>query len=474
MGFFYQPDDGVFGDFMPFFLNGAFHIFHLNHGLEGSTGMPWQQIVTSDFVEFEDWGEVLPAGEATHPDWSMLSGCVLERKEHFHLFYTGRNARLEKFGKPVETILHATSRNLRTWIKDEEFSLPPPVAKGYAPDDWRDPFVFWNAEAREYWMLIAGKRSALPDRHAGCLALAASRDLKEWSMRQPFWVSDQYGMCECPDLFRMGSWWYLMFSTFTDKRVTHYRMARSLQGPWLTPADDSLDGPAWYAAKTAGDSRQRYAFGWLSERHANKDDHVWGWGGALVVHQIEQRRDGSLRVRAPESVLRTFAMDVPAMPDPILGAWVDSERETKCSSPGRWSATRWLDLPDTALVELELMFERGTQEAGLILRAEQDLELYYQLRFEPARQRMTFDCWPRASGSQPFLAERHLPMAYGKNIALRLLIDGPCVVVYVNDETAFSCRLCKGRAGGGFGFFVAEGSARFRRIRVRRPKTVWE
>jgi beta-fructofuranosidase len=281
-------------------------------------------------------------------------------------------------------------------------------------------------------------------------------------------------MCECPDLFRIGSWWYLLFSTFTDRRVTHYRMARSLEGPWLAPADDALDGPAWYAGKTASDGKRRFAFGWLSHRQGDEDDGAWGWGGPLVVHQLEQRRDGSLAVRAPDSVLRAFPLEVAATPEPVLGAWADADRETRCDSPGRWSATRWSDLPDTALVELEFTFERGTQEAGLLLRMDRALERYYQLRFEPARQRMTLDRWPRAPGNPAFLAERPLALAPGKTVTLRLVADGPCVVVYANDEIAFSGRLCQGRAGGGLGFFVAEGAARFRRIRVRRPKTLWE
>lgn len=477
MSILYQPADGTAGDFIPFYREGVFHLFHLQQrpeGLGGSSGIPWRQVVTADFVNFEDWGEALPAGEMNDPDWSVFTGCVLERKEEFHIFYTGHNGRFEKSGKPVETILHATSRNLRTWVKDNSFSFPPPVAHGYAPNDWRDPFVFWNAATRDYWMLIAAKRRALPARHGGCVALAVSRDLKEWTLRQPLWAPDRYGMCECPDLFRIGSWWYLLFSTFTDRRVTHYRMARSLEGPWMAPADDTLDGPAWYAGKTACDGRRRFAFGWLSGRLDNRDDRGWSWGGTLVVHQIEQRRDGTLAVHAPDSLLRAFPLEVASTPEPVIGTWVDAERETQCVSPTRWSATRWSDLPDTALVEWEFILERNTQECGLLLRMDRALERYYQLRFEPGHQRMLLDYWPRDPGSPSFLVERSLSITPGKVLKLRLIVDGPCVVVYVNDETAMSGYMCQGRTGGGLGFFVAEGSARFRRIIVRRPKTLWE
>jgi beta-fructofuranosidase len=64
----------------------------------------------------------------------------------------------------------------------------------------------------------------------------------------------------------MGDWWYLMFSTFTDRFVTQYRMSRSIEGPWRAPAVDTFDGRAFYAAKSATDGRRRYLFGWNPTR----------------------------------------------------------------------------------------------------------------------------------------------------------------------------------------------------------------
>ena len=47
------------------------------------------------------------------------------------------------------------------------------------------------------------------------------------------------GLCAgtCPEVFQMGGWWYLVFSTFSDRFTTHYRMARTLDGPWGIPTD---------------------------------------------------------------------------------------------------------------------------------------------------------------------------------------------------------------------------------------------
>ena len=83
-------------------------------------------------------------------------------------------------------------------------------------------------------------------------------------------------------------------------------MARSLSGPWLTPADDTFDGRAFYAAKTAGDGERRFLFGWNPTRQGETDTGAWQWGGNLVVHELRQQLDGTLAVSQPESVAEAY------------------------------------------------------------------------------------------------------------------------------------------------------------------------
>jgi fructokinase len=94
--------------------------------------------------------------------------------------------------------------------------------------DWRDPFVLWNEAAGEYWMLLAA-RTRSPHSRGGCVGLCVSRDLKHWEARPPVYASNLYlSALECPDLFRIGDWWYLVYSTYNDRFVMHYRMSRSI------------------------------------------------------------------------------------------------------------------------------------------------------------------------------------------------------------------------------------------------------
>jgi beta-fructofuranosidase len=474
MGIFYRPDDGVAADFIPFYWQGNYHLFYLKdyrdipgHG----EGTPYWHIVTRDFVHFEDWGEALARGPQDAQDLMVSTGCVLEQGGTFHIFYTGQNHHFSAIGRPTQGGMHATSPDLRSWTKQDEPIFYSPTDR-YEKDDWRDPFVFWNNEAQEYWMLLAARVKAGPSRLRGCTAVAASKDLVHWEVRPTFWAPDLYYTHECPDLFRMGEWWYLAYSTFSERSVTHYRMSRSLQGPWLAPANDTFDGRAFYAAKSfCAEDGRRYMFGWLPTREGETDSGKWQWGGELVVHEVVQRADGTLAVRPPETVLAAFGRAVAfGAPRTVLGAWqADEDGSLAASVVGRNAIVSLGAMPEECLIETRVTYERGTASCGLLLRADATYDAYYQVRLEPGNQRMVIDRWPRP-GDEPFMLERPLALQEGAPVTLKVIASGTNLVVYASaDErewTALSCRMYDHRSGE-WGLFVSEGQARFAGLQVR-------
>mgnify|MGYP001143180048 CR=1 FL=1 len=102
----------------------------------------------------------------------------------------------------------------------------------------------------------------------------------------------------------------LAFS-YTDRRELMRKLQLSgVTPPELAPANDTFDGRAFYAAKsasvgatksasdgaaksTSGDDGRRYMFGWLPTREGETDSGKWQWGGELVVHEVVQRADGT-------------------------------------------------------------------------------------------------------------------------------------------------------------------------------------
>jgi beta-fructofuranosidase len=469
--FFYRPQGAWAADFIPFYDGGRFSLFYLHdwrsHSEHGE-GTPWYQISTDDFVHFTECGEALPRGTPAEQDLYVFTGSVIKADEQYHIFYTGHNPHFRREGKPEQAVMHAVSDNLLQWRKVSEDTFFAPEAD-YEPHDWRDPFVFWNEEAGEYWMLLAARLKRGPSRRRGCTALCASKDLKQWQVRAPFWAPGLYFTHECPDLFRRGDWWYLIYSTFSERHVTHYRMSHPLQGPWQAPENDTFDGRAYYAAKSASNGQRRFLFGWTATRQGEKDNGSWQWGGNLVVHEIHQEADGTLSVSVPESIIQAFGRPIPFQFQPGLGHCAIGGGGVRVTSPEGFGCAVAGATPERCKIETTLAFEPNTRGCGVMLRCSEDLGSGYYLRLEPGRNRLVFDSWPRP-GDLPFMVEleRPLEVAPGQRVTLQLVVDGTVCEVYAAGKIAMSARLYNLPAGQ-WGVFVNEGAAYFDDLGLSTP-----
>src|SRR3954466_829864 len=168
-GVFYKPSDGWVADVIPFYWEGAYHLFYLKDYREDGeiAVVPWFHLVTRDFVTFEDRGEALARGGDEAQDRSVFTGSVIGRDGPFHIFYPGPNETFRATGRPVEAVMHATSPDLEVWTKDP--ANPILFADDrYDRDDWRDPFVFLEPDTGEYLMLLAARKRDGPENRRGC------------------------------------------------------------------------------------------------------------------------------------------------------------------------------------------------------------------------------------------------------------------------------------------------------------------
>jgi beta-fructofuranosidase len=467
--FFYKPENAWSADYIPFAENSRFHLFYLldwrdraGHG----EGTPWYQISTSDFVHFDEHGCMLARGTETEQDLYVFTGSVVRANGLYHIFYTGHNPHLRAAGKPEQAVMHAISQDLLTWQKAPEDSFFAPNV-GYEPHDWRDPFVFWNEERQEYWMLLAARLQRAPSRQRGCTALCASKDLKHWQVRDPLWAPDLYFTHECPDLFRMGEWWYLIFSEFSDTHQTRYRMSRTLAGPWLAAADDAFDTRAYYAAKSAADGERRLLFGWNATREDESDEGRWQWGGNLVVHELVQQPDGTLTTKVPQEVAAHFATPVELTIEPQMGMWQVDATQLAVQATAAFAWSRLGPMPSTCRLATTITFAPDTAAFGLLLRADATLDHYYQVRLEPSRQRVVFDRWPRP-GDQPVMLERPLHLQAGEPVRVQVFADETIFEIYVDDKVALSTRGYAHRSGD-WGIYVNQGAATFTEMAISIP-----
>jgi beta-fructofuranosidase len=315
-------------------------------------------------------------------------------------------------------------------------------------------------------MILAARLKNGPSRRRGCTALCASKDLSKWEVREPFWTPGLYFTHECPDLFRIGHWWYLVYSEFTERFETHYRMSRSLKGPWLAPDNDTFDGRAYYAAKTASDGHRRFAFGWLATRQESKDFRPWNWGGNLVVHELVQEADGTLSVKVPVSIDQAFHESAPCEFQPALGLCKISPGAVQLAAPSGFACASAGSLPARCKIEARVDFQTSTRGCGLMLRASDDFDSAYYLRLEPARNRLVFDSWPRP-GDVPFWVELERPTSLEPQqpVDLKVFVDDTVCVVYVANKVAMSTRLYNLKQGA-WGCFASEGAAQFSNARI--------
>ena len=459
-GLFFRPADGFVGDVIPFFHDGLFHAFYLRAPLgpirRGANHTAYAHAVSRDLVRWEEWPDAIAPGPPGAPDdVACWTGCVVEHDGRFLLFYTGYPGK----GRPQSVCL-AMSDDLRTWTKDPGNPVVVADERWYEPTDWRDPFVFRDDETGEFRMLLAGRTREGPRHRRGCLALAASSDLRHWEVRAPIWQPRLVHTHECPDVFRWGDGWALVYSEFSDEHTTRHRMADTLDGPWRTPVVDSFDTRAHYAAKTVTDGKRRFLLGWLPTRDGSTDGGRWDWGGCLVVHELVASASGDgLAARVLPELDGAFADPVPTALGAACGDWSLQTDGIVGDALDGFAAATLGAMPVTGRFDVAVRCDPGTRAAGVLLRCGPTLDAHYMVRWEPRRQRVVFDRWPRA-GDVPFVHERPVIVAPDADLDLTVVFDGSAIVVYVAGQTALSARAYD-HATGDVGLFVMEGAATF-------------
>jgi len=468
----FRPPTGWVGDVIPFERGGRAYLYFL-HDLrdESAPGMSWGLYVTDDFATYEYRGVALEHGTVDEQDLNAYTGCVVEHDGQVHLFYTGYNPALPsaRTGGAAQVIMHATSDDgMQTWNKHPQRTFGAPL--GYAPEDWRDPFVFRPSPDGPWRMLIAARSETGPARRSGLIAQAVSHDLETWTVVEPFWAPNRYITHECPEVFQIGDWWYLVFSEFSDHFVTRYRMSRSPLGPWTVPENDTIDGRAFYASKSIELAGRRYFAGWISTRQGGTDDGAWQWAGEYSAHEAVARADGTLALRMPTALRETFTHRERLTVTPVLGAWDVSPDRLAVAPLDSYAVAVSSPTPPQFLLEVTIEVGDDTTECGVILRASADGDEGYIIRLEPRAGRLVFDRWPRRrlgdaqwqiSGdiSHEVELERPVVIAPGAH-QLRVVVDGTACVAYLDDSVAMSARMYD-RSGGGVGLFVGEGRAAF-------------
>lgn len=302
---YYKPYVGYCADPMPFYdpVNKDFKILYLQDYLDNQqfTYHPIWGVSTKDGVNYTSLGELIHCGAANELDAALGTGSTIYKDGVYYTFYTAHSPGADKTGGITEAVMLATSTDFKNWEKNRQLII---TGKGnYDTVDFRDPLVF-QSEDGKYHLLVSTKSNG-----KGVLADFVSQDLLNWTDNGVFMYMMWDRFYECPDFFKMGDWWYLLYSEQADfMRKIQYFKGKTLEelkactandaGIWPDYKEGILDSRGLYAGKTASDGTNRYIWGWNARRNGFSNDNSYNWGGNLVAHKLKQREDGTLTLEA--------------------------------------------------------------------------------------------------------------------------------------------------------------------------------
>lgn len=465
---FWKPPEGWVGDVMPFNHGDQIELFYLQDWRDGAPGFhPIFHATTSNLTDYTYHGEAIPFSEIGKQDLAIGTGSAIQVGDTYHFFYTGHNWMFPDEDKPKEAVMHAVSKDLKTWTKIPEDMFYAP--EGYERHDFRDPFVIFNEEKQEYWMLVSARKEGVA---GGVLALFTSKDLSHWEVGEPLKVedTDKYFMLECADLFKMGDNWYMVFSEFSDMGATHYRMSKSLEGPWIKPEQDMFDGKGFYAAKTGAIGDRRYLFGWVPTRQNEKDYMKWDWAGNMAVHQIVQHPDGMLSVKAPDEVETQFSKETVLREKLVFGEASGESENITINAQDGMSGIVFDQLPATAKITGTVTFDSDVSYTGFVVGVGEDAERAYGIRLEPSEQRLRYDAAP-GKELRSLKPDLQVPavLEAGKPYSFTIIIENNACSFYING-VSLTARIYK-MPGQSWGWYSGGGTTTLEQLKLFLPES---
>lgn len=281
----FKPDDHSLGDVHPFFHQGECFLYYLKPGkfdamlVRSHDSLHWTpQSLTHTPISADDW----------FSPYFVLGVFRDEAAGLFRSFHGHAKGRMAS----------QTSTDLIHWeCASKAFHVP--AADYY--ERRRDPFVFWIPEQKRYGCVMTTWIKGRPKASGGGISLATSPDLKQWTDHGIVLDLVDQDEPECPQMFQIGSRWYLLTSIYHLKSVGGpvYYTASQPEGPWSFGG--KLDGKDLCAAQIARDEKGRFMlYGWIPLKPATAEKQHWG-GHLALAREVYALPDGSLATRlAPE------------------------------------------------------------------------------------------------------------------------------------------------------------------------------
>lgn len=443
-GYYYQPEEGWCGDPMPFYDAdaGSFRVYYLQEYRpnDWATYHPVCRIETSDFVNYGESGVVLPTGDRWAQDAAIGTGSVIKAHTGTYYFYYTGNKYQPSENECRQTVMCATSTDGTHWTKTD-LRLAPDTWYYYR-DDFRDPEVF-RTEDGIYHMLVATGKDG-----KNVLAEFTSSDCFNWTHKGVFMTTLWDRFYECPNVFKMGDWWYLVYSELHKEiRRVQYFKSRTYAGLAACTANDNpvwpdnhegyLDSRGFYAGKTASDGTNRYMWGWCPTRRdnnntaVNNDNGEPDWAGTLVAHRLIQHPDGSLSLGEIEGVRNWFNADGAV---PVSAVSLSAGKSQSFPS-----------LSDKTHLSFTVTAASNRTKFGISVGEESWSGRYYSLVVNPEENGLAkinfVQEGPDAMGFIPYIDGYFFSQPANNVYQVEIYIDRSVLVMYINDNVCYTNRI---------------------------------
>lgn len=454
---FAASDAGYVGDPMPFYEDGEFHIFYLLDKRDGSNGYhPWALYNTENFYEYEDCGEVIPYADSLNAqDIALGTGSVIKDEDGmYHAFYTGHNDTYS----PKEAIMHATSKDMKDWTKLPEDTFS--ANAHYSQNDFRDPYVLYMEEEKEYWMLITTRNEK-----TGIIAKYTSKDLKQWKDEGTFFVNDMDtdSNMECPTLLQYQGKWYLTFSDQWPMREFHYRVSDTPDGKFEIPKQDIIDGNGFYAGRLETDGENLYAFGWNATKVDHLDEEEYDWGGNLVVHQLVQKEDGSLVPIMNASVKEGMKKELSLTPLRMTETIEKHKRDYELSGK-EYEVVEFNTLLGSYRFETTIKNFKDSEKFGFAFQTDDEAVGAMNIVFDVKENKIEFFNTNELYAMDP-QSEIDIDFENLEELKVSMMIADGVVSMYVDEQCAMTARMYASQ-GGTWGMFGINSNVCFEDVRI--------
>lgn len=268
------------------YFKGKYHAFFQHNPKEPKWGpMHWGHAVSDDLIHWKELPIALKPDMPYENDGGCFSGSAIEKDGIMYLFYTSVS---HESGQTQSVAMSEDGFNFKKYEGNPIIMQPPYDGS----KDFRDPKV--TVIDGKYYMVVGSGKDGI-----GKVLLYKSGDLLNWEYIGVLYENGDFGeVFECPDFFKIGDNYVLMFSKMiTDINKTQFVIG-DFDGERFYPKSfqSPENGPQFYAPQTFLDNNgRRILIGWFYD---------WGkklkpgltFAGALTIPRNLTIVDGKIHL----------------------------------------------------------------------------------------------------------------------------------------------------------------------------------